>query len=111
MIVKYTSLALAVIVAGLMAGCAEDGGAGREGSPVWFMRTSAAEQAAYFQSVCVSYGFKPNTPEMAQCMQTEALNARNSASSRMQAVSNSYQTTRTNCTGFGNTLNCTSSRW
>ena len=102
---KFCTLLAAL---GYVAGCAADGAAGREGSPVWFMRTTPAEQAAYFQSVCVTYGFKPNTPQMAQCIQTEATNTRSSARKRMQDISNSNTTTNTTCTGFGNTLNCTS---
>ena len=72
-------------VAGLSA-CDADGQLGAEGSPAWFMRTTAAEQAAFFTTICQTYGFSGGSPEMAQCVATEARDARRSASNRMQQI-------------------------
>ncbi len=65
----------------VLACCAEDGGMGREGSPVWFMRTAPAEQAAYFKKVCSSYGYTEGTSEMTSCVSAEARTAKTNATS------------------------------
>jgi hypothetical protein len=106
---KIISFGLAAV--GLLASCAADGRAGVEGSPVWFMRTTPAEQAQYFQSICVTYGFGLNTPQMAQCIQTEAANSRADSRRTMENIADSNRTTSTNCTGFGNSVSCNSRTW
>jgi hypothetical protein len=108
---KLQKISLGLAAFGFLASCAADGGAGVEGSPLWFMRTTPTEQAQYFQSICMTYGFSLNTPQMAQCIQTEATNARSNANRSLDSIANSNNTTSTNCTGYGNTMNCTSRTW
>ena len=95
-------------------GCAEDGGLGVEGSPIWFSRTSAAEQAAYFGRICAGYGFRQGTPEMAQCIANESRAARADGAERMraaQAMNAMNRPVNTSCTsGLGGNFNCTTYR-
>lgn len=79
---KFSLLSLAA----LTFGCAQDGGIGVEGSPAWFMRTTPAQQAAYFGEVCAGYGFTAGTPEMTQCIAVEARNARAEGAANMRAI-------------------------
>ena len=101
----------------LLSSCAEDGGLGGEGSPIWFSRTTPEQQAVYFQKVCSGYGFSPSTPEMAQCVATEVRSGRARSQAQLQQIGNSLQntgnspaiqTTNTRCSTFGNNLNCNS---
>lgn len=110
-IMKRQKVITGLVAIGFLASCAADGGIGTEGSPAWFMRTTPTEQAEYFQSICVTYGFALNTPQMAQCIQTEATNARTTSNRTFESIANNNRTTTTNCNGFGNTLNCTSRTW
>lgn len=56
------SYALALLPLTLVAGCENaDGSIGRPGSPAWFMSATPEQEAAYFGSVCNSYGFAPGT--------------------------------------------------
>lgn len=71
----------------VIAAC-QTGGIGRVGSPAWDLSTSQEQKVAYFSQVCASYGFAPNTPQMAQCIQAEAQGARTSASARASALAN-----------------------
>lgn len=103
----------------LVAGCSEnpDGttSLGTEGSPMWMRTAPQTAKLAYFQRTCIAYGFKPDTPQFSQCMQTEANNSESRAgryfesvarNSAVQAASQpSMQTT--NCRQLGQTINCT----
>lgn len=105
----------------LVAGCAADGQLGREGSPFWFSRTSAAEQSAYFGRICSGYGYVQGTPEMVQCIANETRDARNAARQRVRDINNTpiYQpsapstpirpaVTTTNCRRSMGGFRCTS---
>lgn len=105
--VKYIILAMS----SLTLGCAADGGLGVEGSPVWFARTSPAEQAAFFGKICAGYGYADGTPEMTQCIATESREARRQGAANMRAASANMQMNRprnTTCNRtFGGNYNCT----
>ena len=89
---RSSLILLAALGTTILSGCmAEDGGFGREGSPIWFSRTSAAEQAAYFGKVCASYGFAYKTPSMAQCISKESRSGKQSADARMDSAINNLQ--------------------
>ena len=95
-----------------ISGCTT-GGVGAVGSPMWQMTASKDEKINTFVATCVSYGFKQDTKEMAQCIASESRAARESAArsldtvNRNNAIRNSNaRRTSTTCTGFGNTLNC-----
>ena len=114
---RSSLILLAALGTTILSGCmAEDGGLGREGSPIWFGRTSAAEQIAYFGKVCASYGFAYKTSAMAQCIATERRSSRQSANARMdsaiqdlqrqQQIQNANRPRTTNCNAWGNQLNC-----
>jgi hypothetical protein len=93
-----------------LVACDAGGNLGVEGSPLWHMRTSAKEKAEYFGAICSNYGFKYNTPEMSQCIAQETRSNKKSNSDNMNKaldnMNNSYPK-RTNCTTFGNQINCT----
>lgn len=113
-----------VLLLVLMAGCTGVDGEqymGRPGSPAWFATASPNTIAAYFAQSCTAYGFKPGTPEMAQCIQQEAgnkrstntakmntwaqINAANANAAQANATANRMRTT--NCNKFGSQVNCT----
>jgi hypothetical protein len=95
----------------LVAGC-QTGGLGTPGSPAWQLSTTPEQKTAYFQDVCKSYGFKLDTPQMAQCMQNESFRTRQSASDSANRLSqyNSMQprpVTNTTCRNINGILRCT----
>jgi hypothetical protein len=101
--------ALLLLAALVVAGCTGSQGEtylGLPGSPAWFATASSQTVADYYGQRCVSYGFKPGTVEMAQCIQSEAQGGRGAASARMAAAANN-RPKNTTCTGFGNMVNCT----
>lgn len=87
---------------------------GAPGSRAWFATASPDTVAAYFGQRCAAYGFKPGTPEMAQCIENEASNRqhnnalRSIAAAQIMAASQPAPPQRPiNCTStaMGNTLN------
>ena len=88
-----TSIALTLFV---VSGCSESGGIGVPGSPAWRMSTTVEEQSSYWSSVCAGYGFRVDTAEMAQCIQTENNQSRNRNSQRMQGAIDNYSQERAN---------------
>lgn len=111
---KWTALLGAFALAGCQAA---DGTTylGRPGSPAWFATASSQTIAEYFGQRCSSYGFQSGTPDMARCIQSEAQSQRGNNTLKMSAAAananatmNANRMRTTNCTGFGNTVNCTS---
>lgn len=95
-----------------MTGC-QSGGIGMAESPAWFATATVEQQAAYFRKRCSAYGFKPDTPDMAKCIQSEANSSR--AGARLQtavasqAMANSTpRSVTSNCSRFGNSVTCNS---
>ena len=89
----------------LLVGC---NSLGRVGSPMWHMTASNSEKANAFINVCASYGFKRNTPEMAQCVAEESRASRQGARDRMKSLQSMQQRNRmVNCTStkIGTTIN------
>ncbi|TIU06175.1 MAG: hypothetical protein E5W39_09155 [Mesorhizobium sp.] len=106
---KRNIIAAAGVATILLSGCSGSG-LGMPGSPAWFATTPQAEQATYFRNRCVSYGFEPGTPAMAQCIQNESISSRGRASARANAAFANMQNSQpktTTCSRFGNTVNCT----
>ena len=112
------AVAMAVSIAALSGCDSSTGSIGRPGSPAWNMSTTSSEKNQYYRAQCLGYGFSDGTPEMAQCMQTEASNvqaagaARSAAGLEMmragQAMSAPPATPKTtNCRQIGTTLSCT----
>ncbi|MER8562057.1 hypothetical protein [Mesorhizobium sp. M0578] len=102
----FAAVGLAAII---LSGCSGSG-LGMPGSPAWFATTPQTEQATYFRNRCVSYGFEPGTPAMAQCIQNESISSRGRASARANAAFTNMQNSQpktTTCNRFGNTVNCT----
>lgn len=90
---------------------------GQPGSPAWFATADKTTIAAFFVDRCTSYGFKPGTVEMAQCVQQESNGQRSRNSAQIAAAAQvnaniavanaANRPTRTTCNRFGNTVNCT----
>jgi hypothetical protein len=108
---------LAILPALLTVGCIGTAGetyVGLPGSPAWFATASPQTVAAYYEQRCQGYGFQPGTTAMAQCVQQEALAKRQSNSAdwratvaAQQAAAQQRRLRTTNCTQFGNQVNCT----
>lgn len=63
----------------MLIGCQGVGGetyVGMPTSPAWFATAGPKTVAAYFRKSCEAYGFKADTPQMAQCIQNEAVSRR-----------------------------------
>lgn len=92
-----------------LAGCTGVDGeryVGMPGSPAWFATASPDTVAAYFGKRCVAYGFKPGTPEMAQCIENEAQAKQHNNTLRniamQQAIANQQAASRPlHCTSTG----------
>jgi len=100
--VRVYSLALLPLIA-VASGCTGSTGEtylGRPGSPAWFATAAPQTIADYYAQQCASYGFKPGTVEMAQCIQSEAQGGRNRAAVRQAASA------PVTCNTFGNTTTC-----
>lgn len=93
----------------VLAGCMTDGGGlGRPGSPAWFATTPQDQIIAHYRQNCISYGYSGS--QLPACIQQEMNQGRDSAQMKMQTIANANRpkaTTRTRCTSFGNTVNCT----
>ena len=58
---------------------------------------------------CTAYGFVEGTPAMAQCVQTEARASQKSLTNALKGLTmQNNRGIQTNCTSFGNTINCNS---
>ncbi|MGO4441577.1 hypothetical protein [Rhizobium sp. RAF56] len=118
-------LAALLPVAAMLAGCQGAGGEkyiGLPGSPAWFATAGPETVAAYFRKRCTAYGYAPGTPQMAQCIQTEAAGGRQIAARRSaeadamisaaaQPRKSTFNTSHTQCTGAFNTVNCTTTSY
>ena len=105
----YTFLFLTIS----LAGCTGAGGEkylGMPGSPAWFATAGPKTISEYFSSICIGYGFTMGTPEMAQCIQTEAVSSRQQNAIRGAAIANATALNRPrtyNCNTYGRQVNCT----
>jgi hypothetical protein len=73
----------------LVVGCTSvDSGNGgvAAGSPAWFATASPEAITNYFRKQCVGYGYMPGTPEMASCIQKEAVTNKQSNVARSAAI-------------------------
>ncbi len=99
----YAGMKRVVFLLSLLAfsGC-NSGGIGMVGSPAWFMSTTPEQRAEYFTKTCQSYGFKPGTVEIAQCIQSETNTARGRSDARIAATTNCTSTA-----GYGGVVRTT----
>lgn len=82
--------------------------AGVPGSPMWHATTSQENKIAYYQAQCAGYGYAMGTPQMAQCVQIEAVQSRSTASAQVQNVSRNMQ--QQAVMAQNNNISCTSQR-
>ncbi len=110
----------------VLASCEQnpDGSFGQIGGETWYETSSPEAKAAYFSRVCAGYGFKPDTPQLAQCVAQEARQARQTYQANLAMAATAFTApqlsvqpmgrfgvstpTTTNCQRVGNMLNCTS---
>ena len=94
----------------LLQSCGGEGqGIGMVESQWWHKTASAQVKRDHFRGQCLGFGFTDNTPEMAQCLQTQMNNSRSAANQRAQQAYQNYNATRmrtTTCNTFGNTITC-----
>lgn len=108
-------VAIVSVCALVLSGCGGTGsGVGMKESPIWHMSASAEEKLNYFTQQCLGFGFKKNTPEMAQCIQNQSNQSRGNASAKMgriaqqqQQWNNQNRVRTTNCNSWGRQINCT----
>lgn len=56
------------------------------GTDAWYATASPEKIANYFRSQCVTYGYLPGTPEMAECIGKEARAAKQANVARSAAI-------------------------
>ena len=85
----------------------------REESPAWFMTKSDDEINSHFRQVCIDYGYKAGTPDLNRCIRQERKASSKESRQRVRDVGQALQDMdrrnrgiRTDCTTFGNTINC-----
>ena len=59
---------LVVFIIFALSGCQP-----KVGSDIWFQQTSTDEVNLHYFNICLDYGFKNKSPEMATCIQKEIL--------------------------------------
>ena len=90
----------------------------RKESPIWHWTSSDDEKTEYFEEICEAYGYKYNTPAMAQCVTLEKRSSSSAAADKfargMQNMQNNMNNrfndapVTTNCQRWGSGINCTS---
>ena len=106
-------VAIVIVCALVLSGCGGTGsGVGMKESPLWHMSASAEEKLNYFTQQCLKFGFKNNTPEMAQCIQNQSNQSRGNASATLGRLAQQEQQRlngirTTNCRQWGRQVNCT----
>jgi hypothetical protein len=109
------NIAILSVFALALSGCGGSGsGVGMSESPLWHMTASADQKLEYFKQQCRGFGFKDNTPEMAQCIQNQTNQSRSNASAKMdrfarqqQQLNRQNRIRTTNCNQWGRQINCT----
>ncbi|AXE62028.1 hypothetical protein [Candidatus Thioglobus sp. NP1] len=85
------------------------------GSAMWHKKAPNADITNYYKEMCLGFGYKTETPELIQCIQTEIGNGMDRADAQVSQMIKSLQNidrprnkVKTNCTTWGNDINCTS---
>jgi len=86
------------------------------GSSAWHQRASSLDLTNYYKEMCLGFGYKSDTPELAQCIQTETKVGMDRADAQWSQMIDSLQKMdrprkkriNTNCNSYGNSTNCTS---
>jgi hypothetical protein len=86
------------------------------GSAAWHQRANNVDLTNYYTEMCLGFGYKSETPELRQCVQTETRLGIDRADAQWSQMIDSFQKMgnqkkkiRTNCTSYGNDIDCTSS--
>lgn len=69
-----SKIAILTLAAAVLIGCVPvnpDGTQGQKGSLAWFSTATPEAKKAYYTEICIGYGFKLGTADMARCMQEE----------------------------------------
>ncbi|MCV2892226.1 hypothetical protein [Lentibacter sp. XHP0401] len=100
LLIAGTKMRTVIFSSLLLFGC----GPAQIGSSAWFNGASQSERVAYYQGVCESYGFKPKTDKMAECIAREI----DSARQRLEAVkARAFEPSSTTiCNTYGATTIC-----
>ncbi len=83
---KLSFLIFIVFLSGCSTGKSGETVVGKPGSIAWFSSASIATQNSYFLEKCLSYGFKANSTEIAQCIQKESNETRNRAEMKKASI-------------------------
>ena len=86
------------------------------GSAAWHQRANSVDIINYYTEMCLGFGYKSETPELTQCVQTETRLGMDRADAQWSQMIDSFQKMgnqknkiKTNCSTYGNNTNCTSS--
>lgn len=90
----FNRILMQVVAIAFVSACSADGTVGQEGSPLWKMQKTKAEQRAHWLNVCEDYGFKADTDAMAECIQKESSgrSSSGSTSARLDQLENARRT-------------------
>ena len=80
-------------------------------SPMWHRTAPMEVKIAHFQKACLAYGHKPDTPEMATCLQSAMQSSAGNANALMGAIHQANQQNFQNnravtCNTLGTTTTC-----
>ena len=111
---KFMKLSLKLIILPiilLVQGCSPS-----IGSAAWHQRATNQDLINYYSEICLGFGYKSETPELRQCIQTETRNGIDRADAQWSQMIDSLQKMdrprkkriNTNCNTYGNSTNCTS---
>ena len=86
------------------------------GSAAWHQRATNQDLINYYTEMCLGFGYKSETPELRQCVQTETRLGIDRADVQWSQMIDSLQKMdrprkkriNTNCTTWGNDIDCTS---
>jgi hypothetical protein len=86
------------------------------GSAAWHQRANNVDLTNYYTEMCLGFGYKSETPELRQCVQTETRLGLDRADAQWSQMIDSLQKMdrprkkriNTNCTTWGNDIDCTS---
>jgi hypothetical protein len=85
------------------------------GSAMWHKRAANVDITNYYKEMCLGFGYKTDTPELTQCIQTETRIGMDRADAQVSQMVKSLQNIdrprnkiKTNCNSYGNSTNCTS---
>lgn len=112
-----SKLAIAICIGAIaLSGCTGTMGEtyyGMQESPMWFSTAAPETIATFYRKRCVTYGIKPDTPEMSECIQqeirqTKMERALRDASRPRKVYQHPARPMNTSCIKTGAYINCSS---